>query len=68
MVGQAEPRLVPLVLYVDPLLRLTTVPHSSALLVTALHRRTQQPVSAVGVHTIAAPDLGSWQTLPSQRL
>jgi hypothetical protein len=42
-VGQVEPKAVSVVVYVRPLLRLTTVPHSPALSVIELHRRTQQP-------------------------
>jgi hypothetical protein len=37
------PKAVPVVEYVDPLLRLTTGPHSPALEWTFLHRRIQQP-------------------------
>jgi hypothetical protein len=63
-VGQSVRKAVPVVRYVCPRLRGTMPPHSPALLKTVLHRRTQQPVSAVGVDTIAAPGLRSWETLP----
>jgi hypothetical protein len=42
-VGQGLPNAVPFVVYVCPLLRGTTSPHSPALSVIELHRRTQQP-------------------------
>ena len=53
-VRQSVPKAVFHVKYIRPLLSGTTEPHSPALLRTSLHRRFQQPVSAVGVHTIAA--------------
>jgi hypothetical protein len=64
-VGQWVPKLVPVVVYVDPLLRGTTVPHSPALSLIRLHRRTQQPSVREGVDTIAAPGLGTMRAQPS---
>ena len=44
VVGQSVPRAVPVVPYVDPVLRGTTGPHSPALPTIFLHRRTQLSV------------------------